>query len=327
MGELVPIEPDDNLPVARTVYDALEEGATQHLAEQVPENTKRAYVDDWRVWTEYTSSIGIAETTNTKGALIGFVVYLENLEQSPNTIVRRFFGAIVGLTQRGVEPAKVDKKAARAAIDGYKTRLAKAGATLGRGQAPAMTMKYLRAMVKVCPDTLAGIRDKAIVLTAFSIAGRRSELSNLDVPDFTRTDEGLIVHVRFSKTGPRKPQIPESPGSPTCPVAAWETWAQEADLHDGAAFRGIHRSGKVLRRLHPNSIGEIVTRIAIEAEIPTRLTGHSARAGMATESRKAGHDKVTIADQGGWARNSAALEGYFREVDRWANNPLKGLGL
>jgi integrase len=327
MGELEPIEPANELTHLEATLEALEVGGEQYLAEQVPENTKRAYEEDWRVWCQYTAKYGIPDTTNTKGALIGFIAYLEGKELAPNTIIRRFFGAIVGLTQRNVEPTKAAKKAARAAIDGYKTRLAQADQKVGRGKAPAMTMKYIREMVKVCPDTVVGKRDRAIVLVAFSIAARRSEIANLLASDIERTDEGLIVRVRFGKTGGRDPQIPESPGSPTCPVAAWEEWVQAGEIYEGAAFRGIHRSGRILRGLKPNGIGEIITRIAVRAEVPVRLTGHSARAGMATEARKAGHDKMTIADQGGWARNSAALEGYFREVDRWANNPLKGIGL
>lgn len=39
------------------------------------------------------------------------------------------------------------------------------------------------------------------------------------------------------------------------------------------------------------------------------------------------HDVATIADQGGWARNSAALHRYIRIVDQWTDNPLAGIGL
>lgn len=46
----------------------------------------------------------------------------------------------------------------------------------GRGKAPAMEIKHLRAMSAACPETLTGIRDRAVVLIAFSIAGRRSEV-------------------------------------------------------------------------------------------------------------------------------------------------------
>lgn len=323
------VSPDDaaiSLAHAQRL-SALDTHADTYLDAQTPKNTRLTYEYAWKAWVKYTETIDIPIMSNTRGALVGFVVHLEHLGLSPNTISSRLSGAIVYLRNADNEPAKKDRLAARAALDGYKTRLAKAGETRGRGQAPALTVKHLRQIVAACPDSTAGTRDKALVLVAFSIAARRSEVANLDMRDFKRTPEGLIVAIRYGKTGGRSPQVPAIPGSITCPVAAWEAWAALVGEESGGAFRGVHRSDKILKPLSPKGVGDVITRAARRAGLTLHFTGHSARAGMATEARRAGHDKVMIADQGGWRRNSAALEGYFREVDHWTNNPLNGIGL
>ena len=50
------------------------------------------------------------------------------------------------------------------------------------------------------PDTLIGKRDRALLLLGFAAALRRSELVGLVVADLERTESGLIVHIRRSKT-------------------------------------------------------------------------------------------------------------------------------
>jgi integrase len=57
------------------------------------------------------------------------------------------------------------------------------------------------------------------------------------------------------------------------------------------------------------------------AGVPIRLTGHSLRAGLATEARRARHDRKTISSITGHSPTSATLEGYFREIDEWRDAP------
>lgn len=301
--------------------------AAEHVDAERPANTKRAYEADWKVWQEYTARLGIPETSAGLGALVGFVVYLEKLGRAPSTIDRRLAGAVVGLRQRGAEPAKASTEAARAALNGYKRRLAEAGEKRGRGQAAVLTVRHLRAIVAACPDTLAGLRDRALILLSFAIAGRRSEVAGLLVADIDRTEEGLVVSVRFGKTGARKVAVPAAPGSPTCPVAAWDAWLAASGVTKGPAFRQVDRHGHVRGGMSGQAVGEAIARAGERAGLQVRLTGHSARAGLATEARRAGHDAKTIAQQGGWRPNSAVLHGYFREADQWADNALNGVGL
>jgi site-specific recombinase XerD len=57
-------------------------------------------------------------------------------------------------------------------------------------------------MLDALPDSLVGVRDRALLLLGFAGAMRRSELVGLDVADLAHTDDGLVVLVRKSKTDP-----------------------------------------------------------------------------------------------------------------------------
>jgi integrase len=306
---------------------ALDVAAAEYVRTQRPANTLRAYAADWRVWTDYTAALGICEHSATAGALVGFVAWLERAGAAPTTIDRRLAGAVVGLREQGAEPAKAATEAARAALNGYRRRLAEAGEKRGRGKAPAMTVKDLRAITAACADTLAGLRDRALVLLAFAIAGRRSEVAALLVSDIEQVDEGLVVTIRSGKTGGRTVAVPYGSHENTCPVRAWRAWLAASGVTDGPALRRVDRHGRLLGGLTPQSVGTVITKVGERAGITVRLTGHSARAGLATEARRAGHDAKTISQQTGHAPNSRVLYDYMRTVDQWADNAVAGIGL
>ncbi len=68
-----------------------------------------------------------------------------------------------------------------------------------RGKAPVVTAD-LKAMVDRLPDSLLGLRDRALLLFGFAGAFRRSELVGLTVADVQFTADGATVTLRRSKT-------------------------------------------------------------------------------------------------------------------------------
>lgn len=169
------------------------------------------------------------------------------------------------------------------------------------------------------------------MLLGFAIGARRSDLAALDIGDIEISDEGLVVNVRYGKTGARSPAVPRGTHPRTCPVRAVLAWLgelAEIAILTGPLFRAIDRHGNLGdRRLSPRAIGEIITRTGELADLDIHVTGHSLRSGMATAARRAGHDAKTIATQGGWNPNSAALFGYMHIADQFGDNALQGIGL
>ena len=70
--------------------------------------------------------------------------------------------------------------------------------TARAGKAPA-TADVLTQMVALCPDSMIGKRDRALLCLGFAGAFRRSELCALEVADLTEVPDGLRILIRRSK--------------------------------------------------------------------------------------------------------------------------------
>ena len=81
-----------------------------------------------------------------------------------------------------------DSEAVKATLRGIRRTVGTAKAR----KAPAVADK-VRAMVALAPESLAGLRDRALLLLGFAGAFRRSELVALDVADIAETKTGLLV--------------------------------------------------------------------------------------------------------------------------------------
>ncbi|MGH9093807.1 MAG: tyrosine-type recombinase/integrase, partial [Acidimicrobiales bacterium] len=321
--------------VATTRQDArlaaLDEAAERILLASRPANTARAFEGDWQLWERFCAEQGFEPATVSAGLFIAFVTWLANptegsAARAPASIERHLAGVLDGLRRRKCDTPRGITSGARKVIDRYRRQLVRDGHPTGRGPATALTIPNMRRLSQALPDTIVGVRDRAIVLLGFAIAGRRSEVAALHVSDITRHPQGVRVAVRDSKTGQRAAVVRPGSNTYTCPVTAWEAWTTAAGIADGPAFRRIDRFGKVQTGgLSGHSIGRIVTRAGESVDLA--ITGHSLRSGLATEARRAGHDAKTIANQGGWLPNSTVLYGYMQTVDEWAESATEGLGL
>lgn len=322
----------------------LAERAAERLAQR-PKNTSRAYATDWRSWVAWCDTWGGDPTTPTPGALATYVEHLGDLGKAPSTVDRALTGIRAGLIEaghgKGAASDLLDLARRRSRL--YAVDVAEAGHRETR--AKALTVDDLRAMVAVLDlDSLAGLRDRAVLLLGFCAALRRSEAAALDWPSVEDAAEGMVVTVWRSKTK-RLDEVPVPFGftAETCPVRSLATW-HDAALSAGAAADGpvfvrIDRHGVIGRspngsgdkdgRLTPQAIGSIVKRCASDAglEDAHAYSGHSLRRGFATEARRAGADPLRVARVGGWADGSRQLWRYMDDVDRWADHPLRKSGL
>lgn len=316
------------------VLAAMEKAAEKHLDRIRPHNTKRGYANDWALWEEFHDWLGertghrIASTNVTKGTLVGFVVWLDTIKlAAPNSIDRRITGVTVTARSLGVEVSKEATVAARKALKPLKAdpdRLAR-----GRGKAIAATPEQLRQMSAAVPDSLTGLRDRALWLMAFSIAGRSAEVAALRADGIVHLSQGLEVNVPSVKGRPARDIVVKYGKNPdTCPVRAWLTWRAAAGITHGAAFRAIDRWGNLGdRHLTPGACRDIIAAGAERAGVAVRLTGHSMRAGFITTSRAAGRREEKIRAQSGHADNSPVFWGYIRDADKWTDAASEDIGL
>jgi integrase len=168
------------------------------------------------------------------------------------------------------------------------------------------------------------LRDGALLLIGFAGALRRSEIVGLDARDIDSVQQGLIIHLRRSKTDQegtgRKIGVPCG-RIRHCPVRALRRWKEHAAILDGPMFRPVDRHGRVApQRLSADAVSGIVKECvrAIgfdEAE----YSGHSLRSGFATSAALAGVPSWRIRQQTGHA-SDAMVARYIRNSELFNDN-------
>ncbi|MGW3084203.1 hypothetical protein ACWC9F_27740 [Streptomyces sp. NPDC001110] len=332
------------------VLAALDQGAEEHLADARPKKTRASYARDWELWAEFHQWLAgrtghtLPLTAVTKGTLVAFVVWLDEMKRAaPSTIDRRITGVTVTARRHGTEVPKQATKAAREALKPLK--LDPVRTARGRGKALAATPAHLKAMntapaarpqprigrrrgTQELPE-LARLRDRALATLAFGIAGRSEEVSSLDTEGITQVAEGLEVHVPSVKgRPPRDVAVAYGENPDTCPVRCWQAWKEAANLTAGPAFLPVDQKGRLgTQRLGPDGCRLAITRAAQRAGLDVKLTGHSARRGLVSTGRKRGKRAEKLRKQGGWAANSPVFWEYVDEGERWEDTATEGIGL
>ena len=325
---------------ARRLADA-ENFADAVAREITPENTVDTYTKSWRVWERFCTSQDFPITEGSRGSLVAFAAWMlregqqDGTGYAPSTAKTHLAATAVGLRQRGQAVSKDAFAEARTALDGIAVKLLKTGERRGRGKAVAADIDGLHLIARSCPPDLTGLRDKALVLVGFNFASRASEPAGLLTGDVTLHPRGMVVSVLTGKTrySVREAKIPYSQDPTVCPVRAWTAYRAQLVSEHGQqwaapstpAFVGINRWGQVTGGMGADSVTRAIKRISVRAQVPIVWTGHSLRAGLATEGRKKGKDAVSISRQGGWAPNSREMLGYMRAADEWDDNAAAGL--
>jgi site-specific recombinase XerD len=194
-------------------------------------------------------------------------------------------------------------------------------------KAPAIAAK-MQSMVATAPDSLAGLRDRALLLLGFAGAFRRSELVALDVADIAETETGLLVTIRRGKTDQegigRTIAIPR--GDVACPVKALRAWLEAAAIDGGPIFRPIDKAGTVRpSRLTDRSVANIVKAYAERAGFDaSTFSGHSLRAGFLTSAAGKGASIFKMMDV---SRHKSVdtLRGYVRDAELFKDHAGAGL--
>jgi site-specific recombinase XerD len=167
------------------------------------------------------------------------------------------------------------------------------------------------------------LRDRAILLLAFSLAARRSELVALDVEDIEECPEGLRVRIRRSKTDQegQGAVVAVCYGSIADPVAAVLDYIKAAGITSGALFRRIRRGNHITdQRLGAQTICKLVKDQAAKLGLdPKQYGAHSMRAGFLTSAAAKGANLFKMMDV---SRHKSVdtLRGYVRSADAFRDH-------
>lgn len=313
----------------------ISDSTRDRIERSVPENTRLAYGRQWSAFTAWCSTAGRTPLPATAETLAEYVSHLADLDRAPST-VEQAIAAIRTLHRHAGHLGQPDTAGALAVLKAHRHERAQAGKR--KRKAPPVTLRPLRAMIDATDAaTLIGLRDRVMVVLGFAMMARRSELSALHIRDITITDDGLVVLIRTSKTDKdatgAEVTIPRGSHPDTDPVRvvrAWLAALADCDVTDGPLLRRINRWGQLQDGgMSGAAVNERVRHLAVKAGLPNAdtYTAHGLRAGGPTEAAKKKTPVAFIAEHGRWSPMSPQVHEYVRSVDRWEDNPMRGIGL
>ncbi len=184
------------------------------------------------------------------------------------------------------------------------------------------------------PDpSLAGARDRCLLLVGFVAALRRSELTALTVDQVRPHPNGYLLALPRSKTNQRGEHdelviLPRAGDPRHCPVTAIDHWLTLAGHTTGPLLRPVSKGNRATdRSLSPASITTLVQAAVTRAGIDsTGYSGHSLRAGFVTYAHLRGASDRAIAHQTRH-RSLATIGTYTRIESAWTDNAATVLGL
>ena len=160
------------------------------------------------------------------------------------------------------------------------------------------------------------------MLVARDLLARRSELAALRVADITPAAPAaaatvLIARGKIDQDGQGAVRYSAPRRTRRCGRGS-----RRPGSADGPLFRSVHVTGRVGAALHPQKISEIFRKLAsarrpalddARRSSPTRISGHSARVGMAQDLLvAAGFELGAIMQAGRW--NSPAMVARYTEA-------------
>lgn len=313
---------------------AVSERTRARIADAVAANTRRAYTRQWAAFAAWCAEHDRSALPATAETLAEYTGHLADTGKAPSTVEQAL--ATIRTAHRSAgHLGQPDTRAARLVLRSHRRQRAAAGHRAKK--APPVTIEALRAMVDTCdPATLRGLRDRVVLVLGLALMGRRSELVALDLDDVRETPEGLEILIRASKTDQDaegvEVAIPFGQHADTCPVRlmrAWRAALAERGITTGRLLRSVNRHGHPGVRISTDAVEDIVRESAQAAGLDHAedYSAHSLRAGGATSAYKAGAPVSVIAAHGRWAEGSPVVLGYVRAVDRWRDNPMRGVGL
>lgn len=313
-GDVAPAELVDSL-----------KSAADYAAASKSEATKRAYRSDWQDFVGWCDRSGAAALPASAATLAGYLAQLADSGKKVSTIRRRV--AAIAYAHRLKDlPSPHDAEPVRAVLSGIRRRI---GVAVER-KAPA-TARAIAKMTRVRPvsDTareaaacdLRKLRDRALLLLGFAAALRRSELVALDVADLEFVEQGVVLHIRRSKTDQDAAgaEIAVPNGTKLKPVAALREWLAAAAITEGPVFRPIGKGSKRIlpTRLTDRSVASIVKKYAAAVGFDAAtFSGHSMRAGFITTALDHDVDFLRIMDQSRHA-DVDVMRAYDRRVKRF----------
>jgi integrase len=155
-------------------------------------------------------------------------------------------------------------------------------------------------------------RDAALLVLGWWGALRADDLARLEWPHLRFALQGIELHMPASKTTKASLALAEQPDAPwVCPVHALREYTQG---------QGWPAEGSVFGLRSGNHVGRRLRDLFVRFGVPRGYTGHSLRAGFATECAAQGVADKLVQAHGRW-RSAQQHAEYVRLGRLWEDTP------
>jgi len=310
----------DRLPFPELLE--LENEAAEIASQARSANTMRAYQNDWSHFTSWCCARGLLALPALPRTIALYMTAHKD-RYSMATLNRRL-SSIAAAHRMADHPFDTRCREIALVMDGLRRTK-----TVRQRQVTALTTPLLKRALDGSSETLADQRDRTLILIGMAAALRRSELVALEISDLTFSPEGVRLVIRRSKGdqfGEGQVIAIERTGTNLCPVTNLETYLDRAGISEGRLFRAIDRHGNLKVGMTDQSVALIIKKRAGQAGLEGDYSGHSLRAGFATQAAKSGVEERRIAATTRH-KNMEVLRKYIREGNLFANAVTADLGL
>jgi len=160
-------------------------------------------------------------------------------------------------------------------------------------------------------------RDKAMISLAWHGLFRRSELASIRIENIYFREKGMLVHLYDTKNHEQEERPINYAANPMlCPVRLVQEWLEVSGRLEGSGwlFCPISKSDNIrAESLAGRDVMRILVRASELAGCKEEFSGHSTRAGAATELYLKTRDGKRVQDAGGW--RSEVWKDYVRSSD------------
>lgn len=286
------------------------------IHESLSANTRKAYRSDIAHFKEWGGDL--PATPETVASYLAD--HASNL--APASLSRRL-ATLSKVHAANDWPNPCQSEAVRATLRGIKRVKGTA-----QDQAKPLLREDLFLILDALSNDPRARRDRALLLIGWAGGFRCSELTGLYLADMEEVREGLIVHLRRSKTDQngrgRRIGIPLG-RTRHCPCAALAAWREVLGSVQGPLFRPVDRHGNIPSEpLRGDAVSTILrSRLTGAGIVAEGYSGHSLRAGLAaglaTSAIKAGVPTHKVRAQTGHT-SDAMLNRYVRDVEMFEGN-------
>lgn len=288
--------------------------------------TVRGYASDLRRFESWCLQAGRSASPATAETVTLYVTWALTEAGRRVTTVNRHICAIVDAHRRSGLPVPpiADARSIVSAV-----RRQRCEQPVGKA---ALSADDLCRVARWCDGgSVAGLRDRAVLVLGFATALRRSELAALQLSDISFHDKGVAVVVRRSKTDQegrgRVIAVWAGRRVATDPVRVLSAWIAARGSWPGPLFCRV-QTGDLLVKcgISGDSVHDLVKRSVAAVGLDAKLYGaHSLRAGAVTAAAELGRSDQEIMALSGH-ESVAVMRGYVRRANVFAGrNPLAGV--